>query len=148
MAKAKDDCETLMNAVLPFAAQMLTEHGEFFPYGGAMTESGDIVSVAGYDGRDQPPSADLIRQLKRDFVAAAKKAKYKATVVVYDVRVSIPKSGEKSDAIAMALDHREDYSVTLFLPYQLVDGEPVYGEIFGGKGDGDIFRPRKRGWFW
>jgi hypothetical protein len=52
---AKADCEELMNAVLPFAEKMLGEQGEFFPYGGAMRPNGEIVSVAGYDGRGQPP---------------------------------------------------------------------------------------------
>jgi hypothetical protein len=33
---AKDDCNQLLNAALPFAEQMLREHGEFLPFGAQM----------------------------------------------------------------------------------------------------------------
>jgi hypothetical protein len=42
MATPKDDVEKLMNALLPFAEKMLREHGEFYPYGGAMSADGKI----------------------------------------------------------------------------------------------------------
>lgn len=29
----KQDCEVLMNELVPFARSMLAEHGEFFPFG-------------------------------------------------------------------------------------------------------------------
>ena len=72
MNKAKTECEKLMNALLPFAQQTLERHGEFFPYGGAMKGSGEIANLAGYDGRENPPSADIIRLLKQGFVQGAK----------------------------------------------------------------------------
>src|SRR5262245_5639067 len=37
---AKEDCEDLMNAVLPFAREMLSKHREFYPFGAAMSPSG------------------------------------------------------------------------------------------------------------
>jgi hypothetical protein len=49
------EVEELMNAVVPFAEQMLNEHGAFFPYGGAIQADGAIVSVAGYHGGESPP---------------------------------------------------------------------------------------------
>ncbi|MFT3847578.1 MAG: hypothetical protein QM739_02560 [Propionivibrio sp.] len=90
MATPKAECEHLMNATLPFAEQMLQKHGEFFPYGAALKTTGDISSVAGYDGREQPPSNDIIRLLKESFVKGAKSGEYKATALVYDVRVVVP----------------------------------------------------------
>ncbi|QDF75530.1 MULTISPECIES: hypothetical protein [Shewanella] len=55
--EGKDESQELMDAVLPLAEKLLTEHGEFFPYGGAMTPDGKIVSVAAYDGDEHPPSS-------------------------------------------------------------------------------------------
>ena len=141
MKSAKADCEALMNEVLPFAEQMLSNHGEFFPYGGAMRPGGEIVSVAGYDGREQPPSMDLIRLIKAGFVADAKQGQYKATAIVYDVRVALPETGEKSDAIAVSLNHRDGYSVIVLFPYTLAGGKVVHGNIFAREGDADIFPP-------
>jgi hypothetical protein len=136
---AKAECEQLMNAALPFAQQMLERHGEFFPYGQAINSDGKVVSVAAHDEREHPPSEDVIRQLRQVFSAEAKSGKYKATALIYDVRVQLPTTGMKSDAIAVALDHRDNYSVVVFLPYRLEGSKLVMGEVFAEKGAADIF---------
>ncbi len=87
MPMPKAECESLMNAALPFAEKMLKQHGEFFPYGAALKENGEIASVAGYDGREQPPSKDVIGLLKQGFVQGAKAREYRATALVYDIKV-------------------------------------------------------------
>ncbi len=139
MTTPKADCEHLIDATLPFAEKMLQMHGEFFPYGAALKTTGDIASVGGYDGREQPPSNEIISLLKELFVKGAKSGEYKATALVYDVRVVLPSTGEKSDAIAVSLNHRENYSVTAFFPYQLANGQVTFGDVFAQKGDGDVF---------
>jgi hypothetical protein len=128
-----------MNAALPFAKQMLERHGEFFPYGQAMNADGKVEAVATDDGHEHPPSADVIRQLKQAFSAQAKSGKYKATALVYDVRVQLPTTGAKSDAIAVALDHRDNYSVVVFFPYRLEGPKLEMGGVFAQKGAADIF---------
>ncbi len=66
MTDIRQDIEELMNAMMPFAKKMLLEHSEFFPFGGAMKPDGEIVNVAGYDGREQPSSDDIINLLQQD----------------------------------------------------------------------------------
>jgi hypothetical protein len=139
MNSPKAECENLMDAVLPFAEQILQRNGEFFPYGGALRTTGEIVKLAGYDGSEQPPSADVIRLLKQGFIQGAKSGKYKATALVYNVRVVLPSSGEKSDAIAVSLNHRDNYSLIVFFPYQLNAGKIAFGEVFAQKGGADVF---------
>src|SRR6266404_4879972 len=85
MTTPKSECEQLMNSALPLAEKMLKEHGEFFPYGQVLGTDGKTAEVGAYDGRERPPSADLIRMLKKTFVAGAKSGKYRATALVYDV---------------------------------------------------------------
>jgi hypothetical protein len=136
---AKADCEELMNAVLPFAEKMLGKHGEFFPYGGAMRPDGEIVSVAGYDGREHPPSLDIIRLIKDAFVQGAGERTYKATALVYDVRIALPGDGLKSDAIAVSLNHQDAYSVIVVFPYTLRGSKVVFGEATAEAGEADIF---------
>jgi hypothetical protein len=137
---AKEESETLMNAVLPMAEKLLEQHGEFFPFGAAMKPSGEIVDVAGYDGREHPPSADIIKLLESAFAKAAAAKQYKATALVYDVKVTPPSSNKKSDAIAVALDHVDKYSVVVFFPYELVNGKLHMGTVFSQKGADLIFR--------
>jgi hypothetical protein len=56
----KADVEALMNDLLPFAEKMLREHKEFLPFGGHMKLDGTIVWEGAHDGREHPPSQDLI----------------------------------------------------------------------------------------
>ncbi|MBC3862353.1 hypothetical protein H8K32_09610 [Undibacterium jejuense] len=136
----KQECETLMNKVLPFAEHMLKREGEFFPYGGALKNTGDVAEIAGYDGREHPPSMDIIKLIKQGFVAGAESGEYRATALVYDVRVLVPSTGNKSNAIAVSLNHRGNYSVIVFFPYELKEGELKYGQVFAQQGESDIFK--------
>ncbi len=135
----KFDCETLMSAVLPFAERMLQRYGEFFPFGGAMRPDGELVHVAGYDGTEQPPSAEIIHLIKEGFVQAAQKDECKATALVYDAKITLPDSNQKSDAIAIVLNHRDSYSVVVFFPYAIKEGELTIGTAFAQQGEADIF---------
>jgi hypothetical protein len=136
---AKDDCNQLLNAALPFAEQMLREHGEFLPFGAQMLPDGEIVSVAVDDGEDHSRSQNLIDALQTAYKAGAADGEFVATALVYDVRVVPPGASEKTDAIALNLDHRDSYSVTVFFPYILKDGEPEVGDAFASGGDYSIF---------
>jgi threonine synthase len=78
--------------------------------------------------------------LKQALIAGAVEGRYKATALVYDVRVTLPSSGEKSDAVAVALDHRDDYSVVVLIPYKIRNGKAVFGGAFSQRGESDIFR--------
>jgi hypothetical protein len=139
MTDPKEDCETLMNSVLPFAKQMLAAHGEFFPFGGAMRSNGQLVPIAGYDGSEHPRSVDVIALMKKGFAAAAREGEYKATAIVYDVRVKLPSTGERSDAIAVSLNHRDNYSIVVLFPYKIDNGKLMLGDAFAERGEADIF---------
>jgi hypothetical protein len=135
----KADCEILMNSVTPFAKQMLRSHGEFLPFGGAMRPGGELVSVAGYDGDEHPQSSDVIRLIKDGFVEAARQGQFVATALVYDVRMKLPSTGDKSDAISVSLNHRDNYSIVVIFPYKIDNGELTLGDAFAQKGEADIF---------
>lgn len=140
MSTAKAESESLMNAALPFAEEMLQKHGEFFPYGQALDTKGKVVSVAATNGQEHPPSAEIISLLKKAFIEGANSGRYKATALVYDARIQLPSTGAKSDAIAVSLNHRNDYSVVVFFPYRREGEKLVMGEVFANRGDGDVFR--------
>lgn len=139
MTQAKTDCEALMASTLPFAEQMLAKHGEFFPFGAAMQADGKIISVGAFDGNEHPPSTEVIRLLKKGLVEGAQSRQYKATALIYDVRAKLPTTGETSDAIAVSLNHQDNFSLIVFHPYQLQDGKLTFGAIFAQKGEADIF---------
>jgi hypothetical protein len=139
---AKSECELLMNSALPVAKQMLQEHGEFFPFGLALNAKGQVLTVAGHDESEHPTSEDFIRQVKQTFVARAAAGEYRATALVYEVQVQTPNRGVSTDAIAIALDHRDNYSVVVFLPYRFEGEKLTLGEMFAQQGAGEVFEHR------
>ena len=139
---AESECEQLMNSALPLAKKLLQEHGEFFPFGLALTGKGQVVTVAAHDGPENPTSEDVIRQLKQTFVAQAKAGEYRATALVYDAQVQSATKGMKTDAIAVALDHRDNYSVVVLLPYRREGGKVTLGDMLAQRGAGEIFEHR------
>lgn len=139
MSSAKQDSETLMNEFFGFAEQMLSEHSEFFPYGAAMKSNGELVAVAGYDGTEQPPSQEIIGLLNDGFARGARTGEDKATALFHNVRVGLPNNGPMGDAVAVALDHKDNYSVVVFFPYQIQNGHVSFEEVFAQQGTNDIF---------
>lgn len=128
-----------MNEWITFAKRMLAEHGEFLPYGAAMKPNGEIVSVAADAGEEIPPSQEVIEILTSAFQQAATNGEYKATAVFYDVRITPPGSSETIDAIAVALDHAEAYSVVVYYPYRVVEGQFVFDPLTASLGAKNIF---------
>ena len=139
---AKQESETLMNALLPVAEEMLRQYGEFYPYGGYMKPDGTIVQVGASDpDTDHPKSKDLIYVLRSSLRDLAERDECKATAVVFDVTVTLPNSERKSDAIQVSLAHSEGYSAEVFFPYQFVENELVYGEMIAQQGKAEMFWP-------
>jgi hypothetical protein len=119
MADPKADSESLLNAALPFAQKMLKEHGEFYPYAITLRDDGTTAMVAGYDGREKPPSLEIIDILKKSLRADAAAHKIVASAIVSDVLTTDSSTGVKTDAISVALDHRDHYSVVVLVRYTL-----------------------------
>jgi hypothetical protein len=145
-ATQKQQLEDLLTAARPFADTMLAKHAEFFPYGATMAPDGKIAAVGGYTGEEHPKSVEVITLLKEAYRRDGASGKLLACAVVYDVRIVPPGKTEKTDAIAVDLNHRDGMSVTMYFPYQIgPDKEVVFGELFASKGPDDIFPRKKEG---
>jgi hypothetical protein len=137
----KEECQRLLDVLLPFAAQVLSEHGEFFPFGATMSAAGEIEAAAGWTGDDKPPSAEIIGALEQAFRAGAKEGRYRATGLALDVRVAPPGQSDSCDAIACQLDHHDDYSIVVYYPYTRSEsGELEVAPPFAGAGENAIFK--------
>jgi hypothetical protein len=136
---AKGECEVLLNEAMPFAEKMLREHGEFYPYGYELKSAGEVKLVAGYTGTDRPKSKLIIDLLIEGFKQDATAGRIKATALVYGMLVVPPGASVKSDATAVALDHRDNYSVIVIFPYVLDHGNLTVGAPFAQKGESRVF---------
>jgi hypothetical protein len=135
----KRDFDRLLSSVLPFAEQMLTKSGEFFPYGSTMNSDGKIAAVAGYTGVEQPKSQEVIDLLKGTFHRQAENGTIKACALAYDIRTIPPGQTQKTDAIAVNLDHRGGMSIVAIYPYSLENKRVIRGKSWAVKGEGKIF---------
>lgn len=136
----KQQVEELMASLLPVAERMLEEHGEFLPYGGYLDSDGKVVHVGTkIEGTNQPGPDALIDILRQNFRTLAGEKKNKATAVIFNVRILLPGTEEKSDAIQICLDHEVGDSAEVFFPYRLEEGKVSYGHAFAQRGSGLIY---------
>lgn len=90
--QAQDDLDELLDVWLPFAQQMLENHGEFFPHAVAIATSGETELIPGDSGRaEQPTSADVLHLLVERLRAS--RDTLRTAAVVAPVRRRVRRAG-------------------------------------------------------
>ncbi len=85
---------------------MLSEDGEFYPFGAKMSLDGEVVNVgAKIEGEEHPPSRSLIELLIHNFQQQTNEGRLLAAGICYDVRTSLPDENRPSDAVCCSLEH-------------------------------------------
>ncbi|WP_300759657.1 hypothetical protein [Janthinobacterium sp.] len=137
---AQRDAEYLREFVVPFAKLQLERRGEFLPTGAALTPTDKFVLMPVHKSAVSMLPKELIELMQESLVQGAADGEYKTTALVYDATVPLPSSGKLSDAIAVALDHRDGYSVITFLPYELRGKQVHMGTPFTRPGTASVFK--------
>jgi hypothetical protein len=135
----KQECEKLLNAVLPFAEKMLSQRREIRPFGVAMTRNGQIFSTHRYPSEHRPPARNAAAIIEKGLQQGASSGRYEAVALVHDMLVVPPGSNDQQHAIAIRLDHRGGYSVIVFYPYDLGANSLAIGKPFSEWGEQKIF---------
>ena len=129
--------DALVDALIRFAQEMLAKHGEFFPFGAAVTGTGAVEMVGGYTGEERPPSQAVIDLLYQGLADRARGGEIHASGVCFDVRL---RGRDNTDAIQVSLEHASADPVNVFLPYKRQRlGGVKYGELFATSGERRIF---------
>jgi hypothetical protein len=136
----RENLDSLLSACIPFAQQMLTKHGTFFPFGCTMSLSGEINLAAGYDDKPDISAPEIAGLLLEGFRAGARSGEHNAVALCVDVRVDAPDGSGKTDAIRVTLEENEGEAVNVFMPYRkrMLLGIQ-YGEIFASAADKSVF---------
>jgi hypothetical protein len=140
MSDAQAEAEELVNVVLPHAEGMLIAHGEFFPFGGALTLEGDIDQLAVGDEHRDSPLEVIIDELKTKLRSGADTNTYRATALVFPIQAQLPGNDDETEAVAIALDHQANFSVVLIIPYVVSEGAVKFGEAVAQQGENAIFQ--------
>lgn len=110
----QSDLDRLLNTVLPFADEMLRKHGEFYPYGAAITREGEEQVFAADPGEAEDPNpSEILTSLVNGM--SEESNTLRAAALVSDV------TSEKTDAIMVHLEHADSMAITVLLPYRFTD---------------------------
>jgi hypothetical protein len=113
----QSDLDRLLNTVLPFADEMLRRHGEFYPYGAAITREGEEQVFAADAGEVEDPNpSEVLTSLVQGMSAEVNDLR--AAALVSDV------TSGKTDAIMVHLEHADSMAITVVLPYRLGEQGP------------------------
>ena len=129
---AHPDLNRLLNVLLPFAELMLSEDGEFYPFGAKMSLDGEVVNFgARVEDEEHPPSQSLIELLTQYFQQQTNEGRLLAAGICYEVRTTLPEENRPSDAVCCSLEHLSGEAVDVYVPYERdLDGKVRYGGIF------------------
>ena len=128
---AHPDFDTLLNALAPFAKQMLAEHGEFYPFGATVAADVQVAAHAGYEGSEHPETEAVIALLTAALRQQAAGGDVRAAGLCKDVRTIAPGQTRKTDALCFKLEHQSGEALTVFIPYKKgFFGGYKYAEMF------------------
>jgi len=131
---SRDNLETILNALIPYAKVELERMGFVAPVAGSLDETGDIelhVPKAEAGGT----SEEFVDLLCTALRYGAAKGEYAATGVCREVKAERPGNGKAVDAIAVHLEAPGE-SLMAFLPFERdAAGQVSYGEVFFGPAD-------------
>lgn len=134
----KEECEVLLDALLQAAQHLLEKNGAFIPIGAVMNMDSETVLTA-IGKEDYPDPQSIIDEMTTFHREKAEKCEIKVSGIAFDGRVT-PPGEDKSDAIIICLEHKDNYSVTVFQPYKKGLFKRIkYGKMFAGAGENNIF---------
>jgi hypothetical protein len=134
-----------LNAVLGEACRaalnLLEKNRELYPFAIVMEKGGGIRHVAGYTGSEIPLSGEVVELLIAGLATNVSNGTLIAVGIVTDVRITDRQTGQKTDAVSVALEHRNDDPVTCYLPYSFEGDRLVEGELVAERGVLRVFTP-------
>ena len=110
-ASAQEDLDGLLNLVLPLAQELLGKNGQFYPFGGSVSNDGEAsLTAADPDLGDHPQPEQVLAALYDG--ARASVAGIRAAAFVVDVIAN------GSDAVRVELEHQDGIALVVLVPYR------------------------------
>jgi hypothetical protein len=136
--EAQADFSALLDALMPFAEQMLKKHGEFFPFGAAVSTSGEVSAHAADLGDESPSPEDVIARLVQAFQGEASGGAIRASGICFNGLVV--EDGKKVDAVIVNLEHVSGCASKACIPWSKgMFGKVRFGEMSVAFDDPKIF---------
>jgi hypothetical protein len=140
MGEPTDEIQEILNFLLPYAEQMLNEHGEFYPYAAALDSDGALNAVgADVDDDHSPDVGEVLLALHEGLREQAAEGAIRASGIAADVTLTDPDSGETTDAVQLELDHADADAVDIYVPYTSSGEGVTFGELVAAAGREPVF---------
>lgn len=134
----KEECEVLLEALLSASKNLLIKNGEIYPIGAVLSNDATATFTAVHSDNEFPDSKSVIRDLVSSHKQMAQKKKIKASGIAWNG--TFTSNGKQTDAIIVSLEHQDDYSVIVGLPYEIGLFKKIkFGELFAQSGNSDVF---------
>lgn len=134
----KEECEILLNSILPMAETQLEKNKEFFPFGAILKVDDTVAMTSVFDGNESPDPAKVIRDLIVSHQESAQQGEIKASGIVWNG--SVISEGKTADAIIASLEHKTGYSVVVGRTYKVGMFRKIkLGDLFAHPGKHDVF---------
>ena len=136
---AKEECEILLDALLSSSEKLLKKNGEFYPVGAVLFNDDNVKFTALQFEDDFPDSKSVINDLICAHKQLAQNNEIKVSGISWNGTVDL--EGKTTDAVIVSLEHKDDYSVIVGLPYKIGLFKKIkFGELFAQNGNTDIFK--------
>lgn len=142
---AQNRFDTIINALLPFALEMIGKAGSFLPFGGFINKEGSFEMLAVEHGHQAEPK-DLVSLFRKILEEGAQKEGYKAFGICAHMNAEIPGQSGKKDVIVTSMEDESGVAVDSYLPYERnAGGELVHGQLASELVEPTVFRAGKDG---
>lgn len=114
---AHSDFDAIITAMVPVAKQLVSEHGDFRPFGASMAANGEVTFEPAATERKTALATTSIGILATRFQARAAGGLVRATGICFPARVNHPDTAKVHDAICIGLEHESGESTLACVPY-------------------------------
>ena len=116
------------------AVHFIEKNGEFYPFGVVKTIEGEFRHIQALSENTFLTSDKISELLKDSLKEGGSAGKYEAVAIVKNIEITEKETVNKSDAISISIDSKDDNPILCYIPYRIEHGLPVLGDIKAGIG--------------
>ncbi|SFW18746.1 hypothetical protein [Luteibacter sp. UNCMF366Tsu5.1] len=124
MEQTQDPVNRLFAFVTEFAQAMLAKSGEFYPFGGSISASGEIAGASGAteDGSEHPSAQEVYRLLTAGLASTASGNDVAAVALVANVTIPAELEAVSDNGIRVHVE-APGFARMVYVPYEVLPGE-------------------------
>lgn len=139
---SKEECEILLEALIPACKDLLKKNEEFYPIGATLSNDNTVKFTAVDFGDNFPDTKSMIDSLVLSHKKLSKAKEIKAVGTAWNATSS--QNGKLTDTIIVKLEHKDGYCVIVGLPYKIGLFKRIKeGELFAQEGEAEVFQAVK-----